>query len=347
MRYLRNCWYQAGWSEELEAGRLLTRTILEEPIVLWRNGDNSLAALVDRCPHRFAPLSAGSLSDGEIACGYHGLVFRGDGRCTRNPHGPVTCAMKITSFPVVERHGIIWLWMGDPEREDPGLIPDLSFIDETPPAARIYAYMPTTANYQIIVDNILDLSHLDYVHPETLGGMMTGAACDVQSGGDEILVEWRAHDAETPIGFKAMVPEGKCDVRIKVTWQAPGLIVLDNAVTATGKEPDHDDHRLTLHNMTPESQTKTHYFMCTTRRFAVDDAGVTEQLRTALMRAFVEEDKPMLEKQQARMGNAEFWSLKPILLKIDSGAVRVRRKLDALITAEAREPELDAVHGAV
>jgi vanillate O-demethylase monooxygenase subunit len=289
---------------------------------------------MDRCPHRFAPLSAGAVSDNTLVCGYHGLAFDRAGACARNPHGATPSALRVETFPTLERHGAIWIWMGQGDRADPALLPDLSFIDDTPDDTRIIATLPTAANYQLLSDNILDLSHLDYVHPTTLGGMMTGATSRNQVNANEIVMEWIAKDAHTPSGLKPMVPEGRCDVYQKLTWRPPGLMVLSTTVVAAGTSPEPINERLTLHNVTPESDMATHYFVCSTRRFARGSVEITASIRAALMKAFVEEDKPMLEKQQERMGTADLWSLKPTLLKTDSGAVWARRKLDALIKAE-------------
>lgn len=294
-----------------------------------------LCAWLDRCPHRFAPLSAGTVSDGVLVCGYHGLAFNREGACAHNPHGATSSALRVETFPTLERHGAIWVWMGQADRADATLLPDLSFIDETREDMRIITTLPTAANYQLPSDNVLDLSHLDYLHPTTVGGMMKGATCKSRVDADKIIMEWTAKDGHTPSGLKAMVPEGRCDVYHKLTWRPPGLMVLSTTVVAAGASPKPIDERLTLHNVTPESDTTTHYFVCSTRRFAPGDDEITAKIRGAPMKAFVEEDKPMIEKQQARMGTADLWSLKPVLLKTDSGAVWARRKLDALIEAEA------------
>src|SRR6266850_7453680 len=124
--FLLNCWYQVGWNYEVNAGPL-ARTVLETPLILFRDGDR-VATLLDRCPHRFAPLSAGKFLGDRIQCGYHGLAFDGSGRCVANPHGPITNIMRTRSFPTVERHAALWVWMGDPEIADADLIPDLSYI---------------------------------------------------------------------------------------------------------------------------------------------------------------------------------------------------------------------------
>ncbi|MEO6378470.1 MAG: Rieske 2Fe-2S domain-containing protein, partial [Caulobacteraceae bacterium] len=155
--FLKNSWYQAAWSAELTAEDLLARTICGEPLVFFRNPDGAVQALYDRCPHRFAPLSRGTVNEGRLTCGYHGLVFDGSGACVHNPHGPPPRRTVVRPYPAVERHRAIWVWMGDPQAADPSLLPDLAFIDETPEIATISGYMPTRANYELLSDNILDL----------------------------------------------------------------------------------------------------------------------------------------------------------------------------------------------
>lgn len=333
--FLHNIWYQAGWSYEVTTDTPLVRTFLDLPVLIFRSPDGTPAALHDRCPHRFAPLSAGRLDGDTMLCGYHGLGFDRSGACVRNPHGPITKSMRVRSLPIVERHQALWIWMGDAEAADPELIPDLTFIDETPATARITSYMPTAANYRLLTDNIMDLSHADYLHPTTLGGIMTGAKARSEERGDRIVAEWQSRDCDAPPAFQPMVPSpAKADIWTEVTWSAPALMVLGTAATLAGTDRRREDEAYTLHNMTPETATSSHYFVCSTRRFLVDDPGFSAMLRGVLAQAFEQEDKPMLEKQQHRMGTDDLWSLKPILLPIDAAAVRVRRKLDAMIAAE-------------
>lgn len=336
--WLRNIWYQAGWADEVTATAPLVRTILNEPILFFRKTNGDLAALFDRCPHRFAPLSAGRIAGDTVTCGYHGLAFGSSGACVANPHGPVTSRIRVTAYPVAERHGAIWVWMGDPDHANPETIADLSFIDETPEQARIRMYMPTKANYQLLVDNIMDLSHADYLHASSLGGIMVGARATTREDGDRVVAEWNSDNCVPPPAFVAMVaPATRADIWTQVVWQAPGLLVLGTAAKPTGVPRTAADEAYTVHNMVPETATTTHYFMCSTRRFLVDDTGFSAMLRATLEHAFGQEDKPMLEQQQMRMGTPDLWALKPLLLPIDAGAVRVRRKLDALIAAEQAE----------
>jgi vanillate O-demethylase monooxygenase subunit len=345
MTWLRNCWYQAGWSDELGSGQPLARTLLDEPILLYRTGDG-VAALLDRCPHRFAPLSAGRVEGNEVTCGYHGLAFGADGVCVRNPHGAITSRMHVRSYPVVERHTALWIWMGAPEQADPAAIPDLGFIDATPSGARIAGHMPTAADYRLLTDNIMDLSHADYLHPTTLGGIMTGSKARSREEGARVVAEWVSENCDPIPAAAATVPPGaKVDSWTQVTWSAPALMVLSTATTPAGVPRAPENEAITLHNMVPESARSTHYFFCSTRRFLVDDAGFSAYIRAALSRAFVEEDKPMIEAQQRRMGEADLWDLDPILLPTDAAAVRVRRLLDRLLAEERARADVQAEPG--
>jgi phenylpropionate dioxygenase-like ring-hydroxylating dioxygenase large terminal subunit len=331
--YLHNCWYQAAWASELAAGPL-ARTLLDIPLILFNVGSR-VAALHDRCPHRFAPLSAGVVRDGAISCGYHGLTFDGSGHCVRNPHGAVTSAMRTASFPVAERHTAIWVWMGEANRADPGLIPDLSFIDETPETARIEFHMPTAAGYRLLTDNIMDLSHADFLHPQSLGGVITEAKSRVFKRGRGLVGEWTNLGCQAPGMFQAKIPSPqKADYWIEVEWSAPAVMKLGTAVVPANQPRAWQDEIYALHNMTPETARSTHYFMCATRRERVDDVHYSEMLKGALAHAFLGEDKPMVEAQQARMGDADLWSLNPVLMRVDAAAVQVRRELDKMIAAE-------------
>ena len=344
--WLENTWYQVAWCPEVGDDRFVERKILGLPLLLIRDATGAAKALLNRCPHRFAPLSAGRISNGIVRCGYHGLAFDGTGRCVDNPHGAVTSALRVQSFPTIERHGAVWAWLG-PSDADDSLIPDLSFIDEAPDTARITGYLPTRADYQLITDNILDLSHADYLHPTSLGGMMTGARTSIREEGGAVTVEWLAESCVAPPAFHSMVPPpAKADIWTAVTWRAPALMVLSTWAKEAGKDRNPDHLAMTLHNVTPADEESSHYFFCAVRKFNVDDAAFNAMLGQIITRAFVEEDKPMLEKQQANMLGADFWSLKPVLLNIDNAAVRVRRILTRRVDAQRAPNSAPAVHDA-
>ncbi len=345
MTYLRNCWYQIAWSDEVAPGGSLPRTAIEEPPVVWRGESGAPSLLADRCPHRMAPLSAGAVSGDRIACGYHGLAFDETGACVHNPHGPVTRALKVRSFPVIERYGAIWGWLGDEAAADPAIIADLSFIDRTPATATIRLVIPTAADYRLVADNIMDLSHADYLHPDTLGGMLTNAEVRTRAEGDTIVTEWTALDCIPPAAYHPQVPAGRADMVIRLTWHPPGLMILAVWVTPPGVAPGDADQRITLHNLTPRDAVSSHYFVCSTRRFAEHDPDVTTTLKAALTRAFLDEDKPMLESQQRAIGTRDVMAMHPALLPIDNGAVRARLVLSSLIAQEAALIEATAAVG--
>ncbi len=167
MTFVRNAWYAAGWSHELKGTALLPRKILNEPVVLFRGPGGAAVALVDRCPHRFVPLHKGTLKDGVLECGYHGLCFDATGSCVFNPHGDhvIPKAARVKNYRLAERDGIIWMWMGDPALADEGKIRPFPQFGGNSRFSCVYGYLHVEANYQLISDNLLDLTHGQYLHP--------------------------------------------------------------------------------------------------------------------------------------------------------------------------------------
>jgi phenylpropionate dioxygenase-like ring-hydroxylating dioxygenase large terminal subunit len=342
MAYLRNAWYVAAMHDELRPGQLLARTYFDQPIVLFRNAAGEPQALADRCPHRFAPLSAGKLCDGgnTIQCGYHGLKFSGNGTCTSNPHGDgvIPKAAVVKTYAVRERHGLIWLWAGEPKNADDSMIPDYSTITSAHPDATIRGYLPTACSSELLVDNILDLTHVDFLHPTTLGsGALSRTKAEVSEPSDRsVKIAWVSSGDLAPYAFDMNLRlQGQpTDQWTEVTWTAPSTMLIRAGATLQGEAREAGADTLNLHMATPETATTTHYWYWSTRTFA-QTPEANAMATPMVVNVFKFEDKPMLEAQQQRIGSAEFWSLKPVLLPADVGAVRVRRKIKALIEAEA------------
>jgi len=336
--YPRNQWYVAAYDEELAAGALLPRCFLGEDVVLFRATDGTPRALKDRCPHRFAPLSAGTVREGTVQCGYHGLTFDGEGSCVHNPHGPTPKAACVRAYPARERDRIVWIWMGDPSLADDAQIPDLSDLPKAADDATFRGYLPTACDTMLLVDNILDLSHVDFLHPTTLGsGALTGVPANVEDLSPQSLkVSWISHGDYAPAAFDAHLREqGQLtDQWTEVTWLAPTNMVLKVGATLHGEERASGVSTLNLHLGTPERAGSTHYWYWCTRDFAVSPEA-NAFIRPMVEHIFREEDKPMLEAQQRRLGAVDFLSNKPVLLTIDAAPMRVRRKLTALKEAEA------------
>ncbi len=334
--FLRNCWYLGAWADELADGSMLARTIADEPVLFVRAADGTAQAMADSCPHRLVPLSLGTCQQGEVTCAYHGLRFAADGSCVGNPHGTITKALSVRSFACVERHQALWLWLGE-QPADAGAIPDYSFIDHTEPEARVKGYLHSAADYRLMVDNILDLTHADYLHASTLGGgINTRAEVKVSKDGDTVTIEWSASDDELPplLAQTLGSPDGRGDFFNRVLWEAPGNMVQQLKLALPGQMDVDPSDSVTCHVMTPESATTTHYFFCHTSETVSANPEVASSVLAALNGAFAGEDKPMLESQTSRIGGQDFWSFRPALLPSDKGAVLARRTLDRLIASE-------------
>lgn len=335
MSYLKNVWYVAAWGDEVTAGKLFPRILLGEPVVFFRDDEGSVAGIEDRCPHRFAPLHDGTLDGGHVRCRYHGLEFNGAGVCVRNPHGngAIPSAARVKSYKVVERDLIVWIWMGDESAADTSLIPDFSFLTSVPATARNTGYLPTAANYQLLADNIMDLSHVDYLHPTTLGGgSLTRAKPEVTEIDKQVRISWKVKGEVVPPSFAAHLPDpnARADQSTEVVWYPPGYMNLSTLVEVPGANIASNN----LHLMTPETEERTHYFFANTRNFLQEDAAFNQMLDGILVHVFSAEDKPMVEAQQKNMRTDDLFSLRPVLLPCDAGAVRVRRSLEKLIAAE-------------
>lgn len=345
MTYLRNTWYVAGMQDELLPGQLLARTYLDEPVVLFRNAAGEPQALVDRCPHRFAPLSAGKLCDSgnSLQCGYHGLQFNGKGACISNPHGDgkIPSAAVVRSYPIVEKFGLLWIWMGEVALADAATIPDMSCFDRKDNHVAS-SYLLIESNYTLETDNILDLSHIEFLHPGSLGSdAVKSALTEVKQEGDTV---WSMRQTVNEImpellyHMTGMQPGTPVDRWIDVRWNAPANMLLFAGATETGRPRSEGRASEFPHLFTPQTKKSTHYWfaVCLNKLDWPDGAQRAPMTLQGITGPFTHEDKPMLEFQQARMGDADFWSLKPVLLPSDAPGVRARRVLDGLIAAEQR-----------
>jgi phenylpropionate dioxygenase-like ring-hydroxylating dioxygenase large terminal subunit len=346
MNVLRNVWYVAAWDHEVTTERPLARTLLGQPVVLFRDAAGRPRALKDRCPHRFAPLSMGTVVGDSIRCRYHGLEFNGGGACTRNPHGEGTIPRSacVTAYPVEERYSVVWIWMGDAHKADPALIPDFSSID---PDARCVGkdYLLARAEYQLETDNILDLSHIEYLHPGTLGSeAVKQAKSEVVQEGNTIYSRRLTRNERLMPSLEQRygIPAGQLvDRWLDTRWNAPAVMELWVGVAPPGSpDPRAVGKRVPfIHLFTPETASTTHYWFATSYPKRMGDEGrrrAEEDVRY-LREPFENEDLPMLEAQQRALGDTAFWDAKPILLAGDAAAVRARRVLDKLIREEQQE----------
>lgn len=331
MSFLYNAWYMIGWSDELVDGAMIARTVLNMPIVAFRGRDgDSLHAMEDRCPHRFAPLSRGKLSEDGLQCGYHGLTFDMSGRCVRNVFAKTApSAARVRTFPIAERPSTIWVWTGDPGKADEKRIPDIGYHGD--PAMRYVKGVTTVkSDYRLLIDNLMDLCHSTFIHP-AFGGLEYMPRFHSEELPDgSIVSDYYIADMINIFGADA-IPADRIRNRDTIRWIAPSTHILASKAGLR----DSDENLIDVpsaHILTPESEKTTHYFWSSgvARASPIPD----EELFATLQQAFDAEDKPMVEAVQQRMGNADLWDLHPVLLPTDASCVRVRRKLAALIEAE-------------
>jgi phenylpropionate dioxygenase-like ring-hydroxylating dioxygenase large terminal subunit len=249
----------------------------------------------------------------------------------------------VKTYPVRERHLALWIWMGDSARADESAIPDLSFLADAPEIDRTVGYLPARADYQLMADNIMDLSHVDFLHPHSLGGgSITRSAAKVTERNGSVGIRWDVAADTVPPAFAREMPDPSlpADQTTEVVWSPPGFMHLMITIDVPAATPLKVD---AVHVMTPESEGSTHYFFGNTRNFHRGDAAYNQMIGQITSRIFAEEDKPMVEAQQSRMGTADLMALRPILLPIDTGAIRARRLLAGLIAAEQSIHETDRI----
>src|SRR6266545_3329855 len=220
--FLRNQWYTAATSVEL-GEKPLARVICNEPVVIFRGQDGNVAVLSDRCPHRKAPLSSGEVVGNDIQCGYHGIRFAADGTCTHVPgNAAIGRNFRARYFPAREIHGLVFVWPGEPSLADPALIPDFS-ENVKPDWTGVHGTLHVKANYQLLIDNILDLTHVVFVHKTTLaGGGVAETPLEVEVEGDVVRAQRLMHNVDTaPIYKAARNLHGKIDRWQFLEFQPP------------------------------------------------------------------------------------------------------------------------------
>ena len=340
MHYLRNTWYAAALASEL-SHLPLGRVLLGEKIVFFRDSKGGIAALQNRCPHRFAPLSMGKVKGDEIECGYHGLRFGADGVCKGNPHGnkQVPNASTIKYYPAAERDGFIWFWPGDPAKADPNLIPAFPEMSDTENYTAVFGYLPTMANYELVIDNLLDLSHVEFLHPmfQQPEGVDAHKTEFKQEGNVIHAMRWKPDTAIHGLAGNLYwtSPSKRGDARAHMHWSAPSILHFDLGVTEVGAPEKEGICLPNAHLVTPQDEFNSHYFWSIARNRKVGAEEASQKLFMIVNQIFATEDLPIIEAQQDNMeGSSDLMAMQPVSLEPDIPAVRARRILRQLIEDE-------------
>ena len=342
MDFVRNAWYVASLSKDI--GRELThRTILEEPVVLYRTEAGAPVAMEDRCPHRFLPLSMGKLKGDAIECGYHGLTFDCTGQCIRVPgQDNIPSSAKVRSYPVRDNMGLLWIWMGDPALADATPVYDLPQYHDPAWAAAHGDALAVSSGYLGLADNLCDPAHVSFVHASTLGsasGEDIPVTCE-RDGNTVITSRWTL-DSD-PVPFFQVFGDFKGHVD---RWQyyylhAPSTAIIDfgSADAGAGAPDGNRDECIQVfscHFLTPVTAGTCIDYWLHVRNFAVDDASVGEKISDQFRVAF-QEDKVIMEAVQAEEDRLP--DRRPIRIAVDVGTNRLRQVIKGMLDAEQDRP---------
>jgi phenylpropionate dioxygenase-like ring-hydroxylating dioxygenase large terminal subunit len=333
--FLRNQWYTAATSAELGL-KPLARIICNEPLVLFRGTHGKVAALSDRCPHRKAPLSSGEVVGNDIQCGYHGIRFAADGACTHVPgDAQVGRHFHARSFAAREQHGLIFIWLGEASLADPALIPDFG---ENVRAGwtGVHGLLHVKGNYQLLIDNILDLTHVVFVHKTTLaGGGVAETPLEVEIDGDVVRARRLMRNVDTaPIYKAARNLQGKIDRWQFLEFRPPIYARITLGAREAGSEvPFGTPTHIVLNSFTPETERSTHYFWSTVRSWGLDDANVSKIYKDMTDLAFGE-DARIVEQQQLLI-DSDTSGAPLVSLAFDRAALGARRIIKRKLDEEA------------
>jgi len=326
--FLQNYWYAVGWDSEIQR-KPLARTICNEQIVFYRKLDGSLVALEDCCPHRMLALSKGHLEKDDIVCGYHGLTLNGNGVCVHMPDGknPPKKSL-VKSYPIVERHRFVWVWIGDVAEANEAQIPDLTWCSD-PKWVSDGQTFNIKCDYKLLVDNLMDLTHENYVHPTSIGQqeLMEAPIDTISDDKTATVTRWMRDIVPPPFWSANLKSDQNCDRWQICNFSLPANVMIDVGVAVTGTGAPEGDRSqgitgIVLNLMTPETETTTWYHWGMARDFDITDHGLTGRIRDAQAAVF-SEDEEVLESQQQRILERPDRNL--VNFAIDSGGVEARK----------------------
>ncbi|WP_119082315.1 aromatic ring-hydroxylating dioxygenase subunit alpha [Altererythrobacter sp. B11] len=344
MSYVRNAWYVAGWSQDLAAEKPFAITVLGERIVIWRTAAGNLHALEDRCVHRLAPLSLGRCEGERLRCMYHGLLFDPDGKVAEIPGQELIPARaQVRRYPVADRHSWLWVWMGDPALADQGLIPAAVGLDH-PDYILGHGQLDYAAEARLINDNLLDFSHLTFVHAESFGAGPQFAATPGRITPIERGIRYERW-TENSMGSSSRRSEVPMDSFMSYDFVIPGILLMTGGVFPLGTakacdygQPDYSKAvsgvTFTSQAVTPmEGKTARYFFSWGPHRNHGDEAQ-RDLLMGIAAKAFAE-DKTMIEAQQRVIDDTPNPQVMPTAH--DRGVTLFNRLVEKLAREEQRE----------
>lgn len=336
--FVRSEWYVAAQSDEI--GRdLFARQLLGVGVLLYRREDGEVVALRNRCPHRSFPLSRGKLIGDVVTCGYHGLAFGPDGRCTAVPsQSTVPDGLATPSFPVVEQAPFIWIWMGEPEQADPAQIPDHHWLS-SPDYASYSGYIYCRTNYVRLHENVLDLTHFPYVHGEAAGGLdYIRAPFTVDVQGNSVVITRRLEDAVVNPGYARPIGNAghRCHRTSESWFKTPAFHIAHATIEDLegGIDDRTDFHFKIIHCFTPETAHTSHYFYANARDTAIGDHALTAASEQTTRKTFLE-DEEALELVERTWTGEDVAGFKELSVRGDLAGLHMRRIIARRAAEEA------------
>lgn len=336
--FIRNAWYIAAWADEIE-DKPVARTILGDAIVLYRDKSGQFGALEDRCCHRGTPLRFGEVVDAGLQCGYHGLVFDCAGACVSIPgQAKIPAKARVRSYSIVEKDEFLWIWMGEASEANTLKIVDYPFHNDHQKWPHKHTVYRINASYKLMIDNLMDMTHLAYVHKSTIGGSNAKIHVNAQmkvTPKDTGLhyIRWMLDCEPPPTYKKAVTFNGNVDRWQEFEFIAPSSIVQWSGALNTGRDAQGNrdqDGGFSLrlfHGLTPETENSCLYFWSTCNGYRQDEPVATEQLFREIADAF-SEDKAIVEAQQSMLDVTGETGLVDIVS--DAARIHMRRTLERL-----------------
>jgi phenylpropionate dioxygenase-like ring-hydroxylating dioxygenase large terminal subunit len=244
---------------------------------------------------------------------------------------PRVCAQ---AYPAVERHRLIWIWIGEAGAADQTLIPDF-WPCSHPDWTFDGGYYHMKCDYRLVIDNLMDLTHETYVHSGSIGQHeILEAPIVTESHGEQVFVKrWMPGIDAPPFWRDALKKTGLVDRWQVCHFIAPSSILIDVGVAPVEAKSTIDHHDqgvrgMVIDALTPETETTTHYFWGMARNFDIRDQGFTERFKRQQGGVFAE-DVEILEAQQRSIDANPEMKLRGF--SIDAGGVRSRMIIEKLL----------------
>jgi vanillate O-demethylase monooxygenase subunit len=338
--FAMNRWYIAAWSSEVTKDKPFERWITGKRLVFYRKQDGTPVALDGLCSHRQFPLAKSDVVNDQIVCKYHGFTFGSDGGCTKIPTQQVIPpTSKLQSYKLVETWKWIWIWPGDQALADESMIPDhheISLLDPGFEAIQCFA-VDLKGRYQLLHENLLDLSHLSFLHADQMGiDEIAQTPVEIEEHKNFLRNKRVIPNVPlSPVFVRMSGYTANVDRSVFIDYYYPSLHVSLERWDQAGHA--WEDDKLVgqvkiYHGVTPATKTTTTYFAAVSRSFHLGDEELNQMMIHGL-RIVIAQDETAIEAIEEVLTSGD--KLRPdVLAKGDVVAMRGRRLLENMIRAE-------------